>query len=112
MTYIVDDGGVGGDISAEILRLKNLARDLARIADGSGPTGAELACAPLLESYSGTLALRRCLTGTVSWHPVLTGPKIVTSELFVAFPRAGWVRTYSRFYRLGAPLPGREIVWR
>ncbi len=111
MTFIVDDGGVASDLADEIQRLKNLARDLARIADGSGPTDSELACAPLLESYSGTLTLRRCLTGSVSWHPLLAGRKIVTSELFAAFPSAGWVRTYSRYYRLGAPLPGREITW-
>jgi hypothetical protein len=36
-------------------------------------------------------------------HPLLGDRDVVTSEVYAIDRQAGWVRTLSRFYALGAP---------
>lgn len=79
-----------------------LAGDLLRIRDGTGPSAADLASAPILDGWTVSARLGCALHGQVSGHPRLATRTIVTSELF-ALDREHlmWARTYSRWYRLG-----------
>jgi hypothetical protein len=45
------------------------------------------------------------LAGENHGHPILKRRFIQTSELCVVGPTLGWVRTMSRFYLLGTPMP-------
>lgn len=72
----------------------------------AGPTEGEFAVAPFLDewevvrdAFSYTI-----LYGRVTGHPTLKGPAIRTSPLLCLNVPGSWARTYSRFYRLGAPL--------
>lgn len=91
-------------ISREAERLEELARDLRAIAQGTAPTNAELRRAPQLDGWALSVRPARCLTGVVTGHPILRGPIVRTSELYLIDRRRGWARTLSRFYRLGTPL--------
>ncbi|MEJ6391201.1 DUF6634 family protein [Gymnodinialimonas ulvae] len=70
----------------------------------TGPTAAELDCAPFL---AGWVSVRSDgdtgahLVGDVDAHPASIGPMIHTSPLCGIDPDAGWARTVSRWYRLG-----------
>ena len=67
------------------------------------PLRRRLSAAPRLDSWivlqeaTGRLAL----TGDVTGHPILGTAEIVTSRLFGIDASAGWVRTFSRWSRLG-----------
>lgn len=78
-------------------------RGAARIKSGFVPGSAELAGAPLLshwvvEPVPGGLGR---LVGLVSGHPLLPDGWCTTSPVLAADEDAGWVRTASRYYRLG-----------
>lgn len=93
-------------------RLQSLARDLERIRSGSAPTLAELAQAPLLDRWRARvtpLGLR--LSGVVSGHPRLRVTTALISQLWAADAEDRWVRSLSRFYRLGRPDLGSEPIW-
>jgi hypothetical protein len=94
-------------------RLRSLARDLERIRDGSAPTPAELAQAPLVDRWRALVTphgLR--LRGVVSDHRRLGGgATALISQLWAADSNGRWVRTLSRFYRLGKPNLGVEAGW-
>jgi hypothetical protein len=94
-------------------RLRSLARDLERIRDGSGPTPAELAQAPLVDRWRTLVTphgLR--LTGAVyDPHRFGGGATTLISQLWAADSNGRWVRTLSRFYRLGKPNLGVEAGW-
>jgi hypothetical protein len=49
------------------------------------------------------------LIGHVTGHPVHGDRAVVTSPVWFADPEGTWVRTLSRFYRLGPPLDGDDI---
>lgn len=70
------------------------------------PTHGELAAAPFLDGWEVVRDAfdYTILYGRVTGHPTLKGPAIRTSPLLRLNLPAGWARTYSRFYRLGAPL--------
>jgi hypothetical protein len=97
--------GEGGRMSgaSEAQRVQSLAADLGRIVEDAAPTPEELAAAPLLDAWAVSARPSMCLIGSVTGHPLLDGPMIRTSELWAFAPTLGWVRTLSRFYRLGAP---------
>lgn len=95
--------GLGAALEFEIARLESLCADLRRIADGLGPTAADLASAPWLDEYVQVVRGVPCLVGKQTGHPICKGEHIVTSEVWAIAPALGWARTLSRFYRLGRP---------
>jgi len=87
-------------------RLRSLMEDVARLAAGWRPDEADLSTAPFLDDwyfslYPGSDDL--CLCGRVRGHPRLVDGLITTSPLVAISVENGWVRTCSRFYRLGRP---------
>jgi hypothetical protein len=89
------------------LRLRSLADDLDRIAQGEAPTAADLAQAPLLVDWRFMLTWAGVgLAGFVAGHPLRGSRHIATSPLWVLDPELRWGRTLSRFYRLGVPAGG------
>ncbi len=81
-------------------------REATRIRAGFVPGDDELAGAPLIshwvvEPVSGNLVR---LFGEVSEHPLLPDGWSRTSAVLAADEGAGWVRTVSRYYRLGPRL--------
>lgn len=83
-------------------RLQGLAEDCVRFETGTAFVAARLRTAPLLDMYVPVISpLGLRLIGTVTDHPLLGARTIVTSQVWVADPDARWVRTLSRFYRLG-----------
>jgi hypothetical protein len=88
-------------------RLRALADDLDRIAQGEAPTAADLAQAPLLVDWRFMLTWAGVgLAGFVAGHPLRGSRHIATSPLWVLDPDLRWGRTLSRFYRLGVPAGG------
>jgi hypothetical protein len=86
-------------------KLRVLADDLDRIRAGRAPTKAELAKAPLIVDWRLVLSpvgLR--LMGFVAGHPRLGNTHAMTSQVWAAGADGAWIRTLSRFYRLGLPL--------
>jgi hypothetical protein len=84
-------------------RLRALADDLVRIETGAGPEADELASAPLITGWRTVLSphgLR--LLGSVTGHPIVRDGAAMTSQLWAADPNERWVRSVTRFYRLGA----------
>lgn len=90
-------------------RLQRLARDSARLAQlGLVPPG-QLHAAPLLDRYRPVItSLGVRLVGHVTGHPEFGTREIITSQLWWADPNGTWVRTLSRYYRLGAPAPAKD----
>ncbi len=86
----------------EILKLEALIADLKRIAAGEAPTPADLADAPLLIGWNMSTRYAPCLAGMVADHPLLGMSEIRTSQVWAGDFSGRWVRTYSRWYRLGA----------
>jgi hypothetical protein len=89
----------GGDLTA---KLRNLAADLDRVCAGVSPGVADLAEAPVIVGWRTVLSpvgLR--LVGYVMDHPILGDRAAMTSQIWAADPAGQWIRTLSRFYRLG-----------
>ncbi|WP_270933296.1 DUF6634 family protein [Falsiroseomonas oryzae] len=111
MTIIIGPNGIiEGAVAGEIQRLAGLLHDLRRIAGGLPPDPGHLRSAPQLDGWSITSRPSACLTGVVSGHPTASGPRIITSDLWVIAPTAGWARTMSRLYRLGDPACPTDIT--
>jgi hypothetical protein len=95
------------DLSA---RLHALAEDIDRIREGAGPSGDELAAAPLLTEWRWVVTVLGIrLIGTVVSRRHPRTRDVMTSPIWAADPHGGrWVRTTSRYYRLGpsSPLDG------
>lgn len=93
----------GGPASIEykIETLERLLADLKRIRDGQGPTEDELAEAPIIHGYEIEHRLAPVLRGLIFGHPLLGTTIGTTSDLWFIAPDKRWVRTLSRFYRLG-----------
>lgn len=61
---------------------------------------------PFLDRWRARIRPVRCIEGYVEGHPgFIDGHRIVTSEVFAHFQDDGehFVRTSSRWYRLGVP---------
>lgn len=106
MTAIPREIVTFNDPAKEINRLRRLADDLEGIVAGTAPSTADLAHAPVLDRYRITVRQDPCLAGIGGGHPTLASGPIVTSALYAISLRRSWVRTYSRFYRLGEPDTG------
>lgn len=89
-------------------RLRSLAGDLERIRLGTGPRPDECAHAPLITYWRTVLSpLGLRLMGSVTDHPLLGNRTAMTSQVWAADSDGRWIRTLTRFYRLGAASPGR-----
>jgi len=108
MTFSINSHGITGDAVGTAERFQALANVLTRLAMGQLPSQTELLEAPLLTNWRLARRPALCLIGHCQDHPLLRGPRIVTSDLWVHGPDVGWSRTLSRFYRLGEPAVGAE----
>lgn len=82
--------------------LRRLADDLDRVRAGTAPTAQELATAPLIVDWRCVLTpVGLSLAGFVAGHPLLGTCPARTSQLWAADTGGRWVRTLSRYYRLG-----------
>lgn len=82
--------------------LRRLADDLDRLRAGTAPAAAELANAPLIVDWRCVLSpAGLCLAGFVAGHPLLGNRPARTSQLWAADAGGRWVRTLSRYYRVG-----------
>ena len=69
-----------------------------------------LQTAPLLDDWVPAMTpVGLQLIGQASGHPLHGDRMVMTSPLWFADPDGGWVRTLSRFYRLGPPADPDEI---
>jgi hypothetical protein len=78
---------------------------LDRLRAGEQPSQADLTGAPLIDLWY--LSERQgylCLNGEVSGHPRLPDGPVTTSILLGIDEKAGWARTYGRWYALGRSL--------
>jgi hypothetical protein len=81
---------------------RRLADDMDRIRAGTGPTAEELAKAPLIVDWRCVLTpVGLSLAGFVAGHPLLGTRPARTSQLWVADGGGRWVRTLTRYYKLG-----------
>lgn len=107
MTVIVTPHGILGDLPQEIFRLKDLLVALEGIGSGLAPSTSELDEAPIIDHWVEATRPQLCLAGQIYGHPTVRGPLGITSEVWAMAPELGWVRTYSRFYRLGQQLSNK-----
>jgi hypothetical protein len=87
-----------------VRRLRALADDAARLLHNRSVSPVLLKGSPLLGDFViAQTPLGLQLVGHVSGHPRLGDRMAATSPLWFADPDGTWVRTLSRFYRLGPP---------
>ena len=85
-------------------RLRALADDCARLGLEYPVSPTLLQSAPLLEEWTPAMTPRGLvLVGLVSGHPIHGDRSVISSPVWFADPDGSWVRTLSRFYRLGLP---------
>ncbi len=89
----------GDDPVATAEKLRALADDIERMAMFTPTT--ELEDAPLLEGWNFALRTVPILDGHAVGHPILGSRAVCTSEIFAIDADFRWVRSFSRFYRLG-----------
>lgn len=78
--------------------------DAQRVLSAGGPGPSELDGAPILNDYMFlTDGEHIWLRGVVTGHPKISDGRIATTSVLVEIDRetATWVRTASRWYRLG-----------
>jgi hypothetical protein len=91
-------------------RLRALADDCDRLERGRPVSPALLQKAPLLEDWVPAITPQGVqLIGHVTGHPLLGDCAAVTTPLWFADPNGAWVRSLSRFYRLGPSLDRDDI---
>lgn len=103
----IDPARIKPDLAA---RLRRLADDCECLELGLPVSELELAKAPLLEDWAPIVmpqGLR--LVGYATDHPVVGEGAVITSPVCFADPGGSWARTIFRFYRLGAPIPLKDI---
>jgi hypothetical protein len=86
------------------IRLRRLADDCEQLERHRDVSPSLLRNAPVLENWIPTLTPEGLhLVGRASGHPIHGDRMVMTTQLWWADPSGEWVRTLSRFYRLGAP---------
>jgi len=103
----LDPGQSPGDLAR---RLRALADDCNSLALGHPVAPAILDKAPLLEDWIPAVTpegLR--LIGRATGHPIHGDRRVMTTPLWFADPDGAWIRTLSRFYRLGPPADPCDI---
>lgn len=103
MPIIIGHRGGVGVITSTLARLETLVSDLGCFISGGMPTARELDAATLLNPFTSGTRTLPSLVGGNSGHPILKSRVIKTSEVWIIAPDFGWLRTYSRLYRLGEP---------
>lgn len=95
-------------VHRDVERFRKLAYDLQRVGAGASPTPEELEAAPLIENWTFMARPAPVLIGRITGHPLLSNQSLlsVTSDVWIDGSPCGWVRTFSRYYRLGSPLNG------
>lgn len=98
-------------ISADLAhRLRRLSDDCEQLKIRRSVSPWQLENAPLLENWTPTLTPEGLhLVGQVSGHPVHGNRTVMTSPLWWADPEGRWVRSLSRFYRLGRPINRTDL---
>ncbi|MEH2524197.1 MULTISPECIES: DUF6634 family protein [unclassified Bradyrhizobium] len=99
------------DISLDLSRRFHLlADDCERLRLNRNVSARLLDRAPLLRDWVPVATPAGLhLVGRVVGHPVLGDRRVMTSPLWWADPDGEWVRTLSRFYRLGSPADANDI---
>ena len=93
------------ELNTLVTKLSGLRSNLQSLGAGNLLLATELAAAPVITNWRLMLDFHVCLRGDVVAHPLLSGNRrIMTSELIVDARDLGWMRTFSRFYRLGKPM--------
>ena len=101
MRIINDADQAAQKLNVEIEILENLLHDLKSLRAGDFPDKKALASAPLIDQWSlGTRSVP-CLYGVISGHPRFRTSQGVTSDVWVMSPNLKFIRTMSRYYRLG-----------
>jgi hypothetical protein len=91
-------------------RLRALADDCDRLERGRPVSPVLLQKAPLLEDWVPAITPQGVqLFGHVTGHPLLGDCAAATTPLWFADPNGAWVRSLSRFYRLGPPLDREDL---
>ena len=85
-------------------KLASLVADLELISSGEGPSSDELVEAPMLVDWEQIELPVIALAGYAIGHPKLGSGHITTTQIFAIAPDRTWVRTLSRYYRLGQRL--------
>ncbi|CAN7420599.1 hypothetical protein LJR231_002712 [Phyllobacterium sp. LjRoot231] len=101
MQIINDADQAAHKLNVEIETLENLLRDLKSLRSGSFPDKKALASAPLIDQWSLGTRPVPCLYGVISGHPRFRRSEGVTSDVWVMSPNRRFIRTMSRYYRLG-----------
>ena len=103
----LDPGQSPGDLAR---RLRALADDCNRLALGHPVPLAILQKALLLDDWIPAVTPEGVrLIGRATGHPIHGDRRVMTTPLWFADPDGAWVRTLSRFYRLGPPADPRDI---
>jgi hypothetical protein len=91
-------------------RLRALADDCDRLELAQTVSPILLQSAPLLEDWVPVVTPEGVqLIGHASGHPIHGDRMVMTTPLWFADPEGSWVRTLSRFYRLGPPADPDDI---
>jgi len=86
--------------------LTNMLEDVRKLETGEVICPSSLNNAPMIDRWEFGMVPTRCIIGSVSGHPYLNpGARARTSQIILCDAVNGWARTWSRYYRLGAPEP-------
>lgn len=85
-----------------ITRLQLLVNDLKDLRDGKQPSQSTLDQSPLFDNWCETSRPVPCFEGAFLGHPLIQdGQYGITSQIYYVDPDYRYVRTLSRYYRLG-----------
>lgn len=104
MLYFQNSSGFQNLAAAadEIEKLERLIEDIKLLLRTGAPSADQLEAAPLLAGWIPVEQSCLAFVGKVDAHPLLPGNRtIVTSPVEIMGDGLGWIRTHSRFYRLG-----------
>jgi hypothetical protein len=88
----------------QLEKLGRLAKDIRDLMNGIPPSAEVLEAAPRMSGWRLAKYEMPALIGEVNAHPLLPGERsILTSPIAIIGQEFGWVRTHSRYYRLGPP---------
>ncbi|MDQ0324214.1 hypothetical protein J2R99_000063 [Rhodopseudomonas julia] len=108
--HILEPHGFTTPFGRDLERAEGLVADLRALHEGRIPTPQNLVNAPLIDRWSFVTIPGTALIGHVFGHPLLGTREVLTSAVWVAAPGHGFVRTLSRYYRLGLPADETEVV--